>query len=113
MELLEYVKSTYGIPDNAMKNHLDQQKPTTWCEFLMSVFLFYDKETPKMTVSMSTTYGICKEVMGFEMSEDEQEYISERGGIWNVNMSNLIINPMDYIFTFRQVINDLQQKYPE
>ena len=86
----------------ALQEALDANKLTNWRDFVRIVKEAIEAdEGGKMSVYKCGTWAVCKEYLGELATEDELWYTAGRAGIWSSNK------------TTREVIEDLQQKFPE
>src|SRR3990167_6567126 len=81
--LVQYVTETYPSPEHmTFLAGLIGKNIVTWKHFVQKL---HDHLASDVTnVYQSTTWGICREYLGFDMSNDEQKYIENRGGTWQL-----------------------------
>lgn len=114
MSIVDFVSSRYGVgfPDLEvyLRNKSSNIRNTN--DFVKSVLTFLVMNDPDITPLSSTNYGICLEYLGKLKDKKIQGYLSDRNGCWNIIVDETSVPSVPKTITFRKVINELSEVFP-
>lgn len=99
---------------NDFVSNLPDDNTLNWRQFteLLSAYEVAGFDNYTATVTSSTTWGICQEYLGNYLSNEDLEYLSDRGGHWHQYIFDYdTVNPV-MVVSIREVLDHLKFRFP-